>query len=182
MNRDISSEIHAQLDAAMKKKMATLLGYIPGYIPDPIILSSLLVGCTAAYAALWPIDQQWGDIVACGELLTSRSDIQALLENARATGRYAPIRSLRMWLGVYPSYCSLFASRFSYEGGTIWSETICLFHGWKAVCHFSSDYLLDPHFFISKLEIDGTTFKNLPFLIHTYVRFPSPTQSIREAV
>ena len=91
MNRDISSEMHAQLDARMGQSLAA----IPGDVPDPSVLFFLLGNCTAAYADLWPIDQEW-DFSACSHLLASRSDIRALLETARATGRYARIRSLRM--------------------------------------------------------------------------------------
>jgi len=91
MNRDIPSEIHAQLDVEMAQVISLQENLI-----DPFILSYLLTACTAAYADIWPIDQQWTDPIQCSELLTCRSDIQALLVTARATGRYAQIRNLRV--------------------------------------------------------------------------------------
>ena len=89
---DISSEIHAHLDA----KMAESLGSFPGTTPHPALLTTLLTRCTAAYADLWPIDQQWFDFFKCTDLISSRPDILRLLDTARATGKYAQIRRLRM--------------------------------------------------------------------------------------
>jgi len=96
MNYDIPSEIHAQLDAQLDANMAKMAKMVTIQALPPFILSYLLTACTAAYADIWPIDQQWTDPIQCSERLTCRSDIQALLVTARATGRYAQIRNLRV--------------------------------------------------------------------------------------
>jgi hypothetical protein len=103
---NLSQETHARLDAeiAALTKISEL----------SIILSLCLLSCQEACRSVWPIDPNKISLTECESLVASRPDIQSLLQTCCATGSYAQIRNLRMWLSVHPDLHSLLTSRVSY--------------------------------------------------------------------
>lgn len=90
---DLSSQTHDQLDNEITTFLSSVGPTIESH--DATILYLVLVSCRAAYADIWPVNQNM-DLVACGKLLASRADMRMALRIAYEEKKYAKIRNLRM--------------------------------------------------------------------------------------
>jgi len=89
---DLPSETHDSLD----NEINPLCSQVTVESFGANILNVVLQNCVEAYSNIWPIDKTKTNFVACSNLLASRPEIQSLLQDAHAEGKYAKIRNLRM--------------------------------------------------------------------------------------
>ena len=90
MDRDLSPETHAELDARIARVSQLDIVVFADLILSDVITDS---ECVNKYADVWPIHQITSGSFT--QLLAARPDIEELLRIAHATGSYAPIRRLR---------------------------------------------------------------------------------------